>query len=253
VPATLQFFDMSVSVSPPNGHLEPLPLTLGPNWQPNDIRIHFLSLSGASASGTLDMKTTPSPPTGLTAVYSLNPSSETHAVWWRRLQAGDNSVGAAWAKPRNWRHFFYGAVTVRGATPSAAPTAGSLSDFGDIAYVVADGTTAATVSSVTVPSAGTMVFFLGDVSAPTLTPWPSWPVALGTPTGWKGIAATENSGDAFYQYDTNPALQMFAKSFGAAGSTGSVSMPAGIGAPAFAGLYCFLVPAADVSVSITAA
>lgn len=244
---------MSVSVSPPQGHLEPLPLTLGPNWQPNDIRLHFLSLSGADSKNTLMMSTTPSPPTGFTSAFSQNPSSETHAVFWRRLVAGDNSSGAAWAKPQTWRHFMHAAVTVRGATPTAAPTAGSLSDPGDVTYIVTDATTSASVSSVTVPSAGTMVFFLGTVAAPMQTQWPAWAVAIGTPTGWKNLAATENSGESFYQYDTNPALMMCAKSYASSGSTGTVIVPAGQGLPAFAGLYCFVVPAADVSVSITAA
>lgn len=253
MPATLQFFDMSVSVTPPNGHLEPLPITLGPNWQPNDIRLIFLSASGADSKNTLMMSTSPSPPTGFTSAYSLNPSSETHAVFWRRLAAGANSTGVFWPKPEGWRHFMYGAVTVRGATPSAAPIAGSLSGPSGINYITADSTTSASVTSVTVPSAGTMVFVIGDIAAPQTAPWPRWPVALGTPSGWTNLAATENSGGSFYQYDTNPALEMFARSYGSSGSTGTVSVPAGQGSPAFAGLYCFLAPAADVSVSITAA
>jgi hypothetical protein len=253
VPATLQFFDMSVSITPPAGHLEPLPITLGPNWQPNDIRLVFLSVSGADSTNTLTMTTDPSPPTGFTAAYSLNPTSETHAVFWRRLQTGDNSTGVSWPKPQNWRHFMHGMVTVRGATPTAAPTAGSLSDPGDVTYATADATTSASISTVSVPAAGTMVFFLGDVAAPQTAPWPSWAVALGTPTGWTNIAATEKSGADYYQYATDPALMMFAKSYAAAGSTGSVTVPAGQGSPAFSGLYCFLVPAADVSVSLAAA
>lgn len=253
MPATLQFFDMSVSITPPTGHLEPLPITLGPNWQPNDIRLIFLSASGADTKNTLLMRTNPSPPTGFTAAYSLNPASETHAVFWRRLVAGDNSTGVAWPKPQSWRHFMHGMVTVRGATPSAAPTAGSLSDPGDVSYTTADATTSASVSSVTVPSAGTMVFMLGTIAAPMVQQWPAWSVALGTPTGWTSIAATEKSGADFYQYSTDPALAMFAKSYASSGSTGTVTVPAGQGSPAFSGLYCFLVPAPDVSVSIVAA
>jgi hypothetical protein len=244
---------MSVSTTPPTGHLEPFPLTLGPNWQPNDIRVHFLSLSGATSDGTVMMRTNPSPPTGYTSAFSQNPGSETHSVFWRRLASGDNSTGVAWAKPQNWRHFMYGAMTVRGATPSADPTAGSLSDPGDITYNIDDTTTAASVASVTVPASGTMVFFLGNVAVPKIEPWPLWPVSIGVPSGWTGLAATENSGDGYYQYGTDPSLMMVAKSYGASGSTGTVSVPAGQGAPAFAGLYCHLQPAADVSVSIVAA
>jgi hypothetical protein len=97
------------------------------------------------------------------------------------------------------------------------------------------------------------VFFLGDVPAPMQAVWPNWAVALGTPSGWTNLAATEKSGATFYQYDTSSALEMFARSYASAGSTGTVSVPAGQGSPAFAGLWCFLQPASDVSVSITAA
>jgi hypothetical protein len=38
MPATLDFFDMSVSVTAPTGHLEPFLVTLGPNWQPGAHR-----------------------------------------------------------------------------------------------------------------------------------------------------------------------------------------------------------------------
>lgn len=252
MPATLQFFDMSVSVTPPTGHLEPMPITLGPNWQPNDIRLIFLSVSGADSQNTVMMRTNPSPPTGFTAAYSLNPTSETHAVFWRRLTTGDNSTGVVWPKPQSWRHFMHGMVTVRGATPLAAPTAGSLSVPEGITYTTADSTTSASVASVTVPAAGTMLFFVGDIAAPQVPPWPKWAVSLGTPTGWTNIAATEKSGTDFYQYATDPALVMFAKSYASSGSTGTVSVPAGQGSPAFSGLYCFLAPAADVSVSLVA-
>lgn len=253
MPAKLQFFDMSVSVTPPTGHLEPLPLPLGPNWQPGDIRLIFVTASGADPKSTLMMTMHPSPPTGFLGAFSQNPSSETHGVFWRRLVAGDNSTGVAWGKPKDWRHFMLGMVTVRGATPSAAPTAGTLSDPGDVTYNIDDTTTSATISAVSVPAAGTMVFFLGDVAAPMITPWPTWAVSLGTPTGWIDLAATDKSGGTYYQYGTDQSLQMFAKSYASSGSTGAVSVPTGQGSPAFAGLWCFLQPAADVSVSIAAA
>lgn len=253
MPAPLQFFDMSVSMEPPNGHLEPMPITLGPNWQPNDIRLMFLTATGAGSSGDLDMSMTPNPPTSFTAAYSLNPSSETHGVWYRRLVAGDNSTGVYWPRPPGWRHFMVGFVTVRGASPTAAVTAGSLSDPGDLTYAMNDSSTAVTVSSVTVPTAGAMVFFVGDVLSPERSPWPNWPVSLGVPTGWTNLAATDKSGDTFYQYGTDPALIMVAKSYASSGSTGSVDIPVAQGSPAFIGLYAFLTPGADVSVAIGAA
>ena len=37
----ISFFDMSVSVTPPTGYVQPLPITVGPNGQPNDLRLAF--------------------------------------------------------------------------------------------------------------------------------------------------------------------------------------------------------------------
>lgn len=261
MPATLQFFDMSVSVTPPNGHQEPLPITLGPNWQPNDYRLLFFSGSGAEqqSSGVTatEMKMNADPPTAFTTAYALNVGKETHGVYYRQLQTGDLDQFVTWAKPASWRHFITGFLTVRGVSPGSTVTAGSLSGWrsgaNGVSYTIADATTSATVSSVTVPGAGTMIFCIGNVAAPTQTNWPNWPVAMGVPTGWTALAATANSGNTYFQYDTSPCANIVANTYGAAGSTGSVVFPAGLGAPAFAGLYCFLTPASDVSVTVGAA
>jgi hypothetical protein len=257
--AQLEFFDMSVSVTPPTGHLEPLPLTLGPNWQPNDIRLVFVSASGSEDGGgkiTLMMAMSPDPPTGFTTAYALDQTHETHGVYYRRLQTGDNDQSMSWVKPPGWRHFMLGLLTVRGVSPTSSVTAGTLSGWRSgaqgISYTTADTTTSATVASVTVPSAGTMVFFVGDVAAPEQTPWPQWPVPLGCPTGWTNLVATPSSGETYFPYDTNPAVITVAKDYTAVGSTGAVAFPAGLGSPAFAGLYAFLTPAADVSVALGA-
>lgn len=247
MPAQFEFFDMAVSLAPPNGHLEPLPLTLGPNWQPNDIRLFFVSASGADGSTTLTMSMVPTSPTGFTAAYSLNPTSETHGVYYRRLVAGDTDTSVAWTKPSGWRHFMLATLTVRGVSPTTNPTGGSLDG---ITHVGADAF--ATVPSVAVPAAGSMVFFVGNVPSPA-GGWPSWAVATGVPTGWKHLVATDKSGLGFYPYDTNPSLVVAGKAFSAAGSTGSTVFPTAQGAPAFAGLYVFLTPAPDVSAVIGAA
>jgi hypothetical protein len=73
------------------------------------------------------------------------------------------------------------------------------------------------------------------------------------PTGWTHLVATDKSGLTFYQYDTSPSLVVAGKAFTTSGSTGSVVFPTAQGAPAFAGLYVFLTPAADVSATIGAA
>lgn len=250
-----QFFDMSVSVSPPGGHLEPLPITLGPNWKPNDLRIVFVSASGSESSGsaTIDVPLISDPPATFTAAYSLNPGNETHGVYFRRLVSGDNDQSVYWPKPAGWTHFMFGMMTVRGVDPGTNPTAGSLSVPGGITYTTADTTNSLSVSSVSVPRAGTMVFFLGSVVEPEQVSWPHWPVAIGIPSGWAPLVSTDKSGATYYQYDTNPSLVTVAKSFSSSGSTGSVVFPAGQGSPAFSGLYAFFTPAPDVSVTLSPA
>jgi hypothetical protein len=260
--ADLQFFDMSIVVTPPNGHKEPLPITLGPNWQPNDYRLVFASGSGSEQQTGVgvtatEMVMTSDPPAAFTTAYALNAGKETHGVYYRQLVTGDNDQFVTWKKPSKWRHFMFGLLTARGVSPGGTVTAGTLSGWrsgaNGVSYTIADTTTSATVNSVTVPGAGTMVFFLGNVSAPTSTQWPQWPVAMGCPTGWTNLVATPNSGDTYFQYDVNPSAVVVAKTYASAGSTGSVVFPAGQGSPAFVGLYVFLAHAPDVSVTVGAA
>lgn len=241
---------MSVSITPPTGHLEPLPVLLGPNWQPNDIRLVFASASGASGSAdetNLMMSMNPDPPTDFTETYARNPGSETHGVYHRRLVSGDTDPSVYWTKPTGWRHFMFAALTVRGVSPTTNPTGGVLTatHIGDAA--------SASVSSVAVPAAGAMVFLLGNVPTPAKSSWPNWAVATGVPVGWAPLVATERSGADFYQYDTGPSLVIVGKTFSGAGSTGPVVFPTAQGSPAFAGLYAFLTPAPDVAVTVGAA
>ena len=245
--AQFLFFDKSVSVTPPGGHAEPLPITLGPGRQPNDLRLMFISASAAGRGGetSLTMKMSPNPPTGFTAAYFLSPS-ETHGVYYRRIQTGDVDASVSWPKPSGWQHFMHGLLTVRGHSPTVNPTAGSLT------VIQTGGDTSATVSSVTVPGAGTMLFFVGNVPTPGGTGWPAWAVAMGVPTGWTHLEATDKSGQNFYAYGTEPSIVVFAKSFIGAGSTGAVSIPTARGGPAFAGLWMFLTPASDVTGSVGA-
>jgi Putative phage tail protein len=248
MPSSLQFFDMSVSVTPPNGYLEPQPVTLGPNWQSGDIRLLFVSAYGTDVSGTTTtMSMTPDPPTGFFSAYSLNLGFETRGVYWSRLTPSSTDTSVAWTRPVGWRDFMFATVTVRGASPTVVPTAAALG----VTYTT--GVPSATVSSVSVPGAGTMVFFLGDIATPSQSAWPNWAVSLGVPPGWTNLVATNNSGATFYSYDTNPALIVVGKSYTSSGSTGTVSFPTAQGAPAFAGAYVFLTPAPDVSTTASPA
>lgn len=249
MPAALQFFDMSVSVTPPSGHLEPLPITLGPNRQPNDVRLMFVSASGSSASAMLEMVMNSDPPTGFTAAYARNLGQETHGVYYKRLSVGDtDDVTVNWAKPSGWQHFMLSFITVRGLSLTSNPTGGwlRLNQTG--------GDTTATATSVTVPGAGVMLFMAGSVPSP----WggsvvPAYSVSLGVPTDWTNLVATDKSGANFYENGTDPSIVVVGKAFSGAGSTGSVAFPTSKGTPAFTGLYTFLTPAPDVTAAIAAA
>lgn len=250
MPAQLQFFDMAVSVTPPSGHLEPLPITLGPNWQPNDIRLVLISGSGTSGQGPIEMAMNADPPTGFTTAYAPSATRETHGVYYCRLQAGNSDTSVYWAKPSGWRHFMFASLTVRGVSPTANPTAGPL----NVTYSTGDSTgTTATAASVSVPATGSMVLFVGNVPAPEKTTWPNWAVSMGAPSGWTNLVATDKSGDTFYQYGTDPSLIVVGKSFTGSGSTGSVAFPTAHGSPAFAAMWVHLTPAPDVSATIGAA
>jgi hypothetical protein len=241
---------MSVSVTPPGGYQEPLPVTLGPNWQPNDVRLVFVSGSGSDAGSdiTLNMAMNSDPPTGYTSAYSLDAGKETHGFYYRRLTPSDVDTSISWIKPATWRHFMFALLTVRGVSPTANPTAGTLK------LTQTAGDTSLSSASVVVPGAGTAVLFAGSASIPSGgSPWPSWAISLGVPTGWTGLVATDKSGATYYPYGTDPSLVVVGKSYASAGSTGAVAFPSAQGGAAFAGLYAFLTPAADVSVTLVAA
>jgi hypothetical protein len=243
---TPSVFDVSVNTSPPNGYKQPLPVTLGPNWQPNDLRLLFVTASGSSGNTPITMEMFPDPPTGFTAAYSLNPGFETHGVYYRRLASGDEDTSVAWEKPQGWTHFMVAMVTARGFSPSSNPTGGNLT------LSQTGGDTAATTNSVTVPGAGAVLFFAGSVQSPGISA-AKWAVSLGVPTGWKHVAATDKSGQDFDEFDTSPAIVVVGKSFTASGSTGSVSFPTSQGGPAFAGLWVHLPAAPEVTMTIGAA
>ncbi|HXJ27200.1 MAG TPA: hypothetical protein VNH17_15925, partial [Streptosporangiaceae bacterium] len=95
MPAELEYFDQEVNVSPPSGHFEPVPLTLGPNWQQNDIRMLLVAGAAASQSAIEDVAMTPDPPTGFTSPYSPAPGFGTGGVHYRRLVNGDADTSLA--------------------------------------------------------------------------------------------------------------------------------------------------------------
>lgn len=247
MPAIIDFFDMEATVTAPTGYAEPVPLTLGANWQPNDIRFLFIcaEATGDSGSTTTPIAMFPDPPTGFTAAFSLNPGFETKGVYYRRLISGDSDTNVFFPKPQGWREYMFATVTARGVDPATAPIAGATTP----SYT--GGDTSISVASVTVPAAGTMVLFLGTLPNPG-GGQPSWAVATGVPTSWKPMVATDKSGTTYYATDPNPSLNLVGKSYSTSGTTGAVLFPAVNGAPAMAGMYMFVRPAPDVSVAIGA-
>ena len=251
MPTQIEFFDLAVSVTPPNGYYEPVPFTLGASWEPGDVRVLFVCAYASEffqdQSTETEMKMKPSPPTGFSPAYSLNPSYETYGTFYRYLQPGDTDITVAFPKPTQWRIFMWATMTARGVSPTVVPTAGLLGFSRKV-----DDTTV-TVSSVTVPAAGTMVYCIGNVADPGGEQWPGWGSAMGVPTGWVPMVATDKSGVNYFPYDTNPAIEVIGKSYTTSGSTGSVAVPCVQGMPAFAGMYAFFQPGQDVSVSVGAA
>lgn len=242
----LSFFDMSVSTSPPNGHLQPMPITLGPNWQPNDIRLLFIVGGGNSGSVSIDMAMDPDPPSGFTSAYSINPDRETYGVYYRRLQSVDEDTDVVWAKPASWEYFWTATLTVRGVSPVNNPTAGRLG----VTYITSDATDSATVASATVPGAGAMVLFVGSIAAPEKSSWPHWGVAMGVPDNWTHLVATDKSGSDFDEFDTAPAIIVVGKSYSSSGTTGIIEIPAAQGSPAFASMYVHLPAAPAVAFTV---
>jgi hypothetical protein len=246
MPAEVEFFDMSVSVTPPAGHLEPVPLTLGPNWQQNDIRTLIVAgLASGSSGETAASPMTPDPPTGFTTAYDLAPTPgfSTQGVYYRGLVNGDSDTSVAWPKPPNWYNYLFTTLTARGVSLTTAPTAGRLTwshTRGDVTFPV---------GSVTVPAAGSMVFLLATVPDPD----GGWPVSMGVPAGWTNMVATDKSGATYYQHGTEASVMVIGKKYASAGTTGTVTVPCGVGRPAFVGMYVFFTPAPDVSVSLGAA
>jgi len=242
MPATLVFDDLEAVIAPPGGYLEPLAVTLGPNHQANDVRLVFAAAAAASDPAVEDVAMTPDPVTGFTAAYAPAPGFATEGVYYRYLLASDADTSVAWPKPPGWRYFFWSLMTVRGVDPAIAPTAGRLT------VSRTTGNAFCTISSVSAPGPGVMVFFLGTTTDLDSN-WPSWAASVGIPAtgGWKNITSTDKSGDTFFAYGNEPSLAVFGTEFASAGSTGTVTVPLAQGAPAFIGMWVFLPAAPDSS------
>jgi hypothetical protein len=248
MPAQIAYRDQEAVTTPPDGYLKPLPFTLGPTWQQNDLRVLFVSGSESASGGVAEaIQMNPDPPTGFTQAYALNPDFETRGVYYRRLVTGDVDTSVAWIKPTGWLDFVFAPLSIRGVDPGVAPVAGDLTAL--MTHSV--GTTSLNVGSVSVPAAGEMIFCLWTIPDPEGI-WPSWASSLGIPAGgtWGHISATDKSGNTYDPDSTDPSILVIGKRFAAAGSTGTVTVPCNKGSHAFGGMWLFVRPAPDVSTTI---
>lgn len=237
--APLKFQDMEATVTPPSGYLEPLPLTLGPNSRPGDVRMALVQAQASAGNAGQMIQMTPDPPDGFSTAYARSLGAETKGVYFRRQQNGDEDTSVAWRKPSGWRYFNWALLSVRGVDPAVDPIAGRLT----LAHKRKNAF--ATASSVTVPGRGVMLLLVGTVPDPEGA-YPAWATPIGIPTDWSHLVATDKSGDKFYSFDTNPALTIVARKYETAGTTGTVTFPTGVGGPALAGMWVFLRAAPDV-------
>lgn len=235
MPAQLQFFDMSVNNKQPATYV-PLPITTGPNFQPNDIRL-FLQFC-ATTGGSTDFTVTPP---GYTAFAT--PSTATGLrMCYRRLVAGDTDTFIQYTSGVTLQNFNTLLCTVRGVSPSAAPT--NPSPGGAILTIPANTSTGGSVSGTTfsVPVGAGLVWVVNVASS--ATSGCTW----GVPSGWTNLVATDGSGATYSPFGATSSEALFAKAFSSAGSTGAYSIQYGASVNALCETFFIgLTAASDVS------
>lgn len=249
MPAQLSFFDMEASVTLPAGFFPPVPVTVGPNWQPGDIRVFCQNwYQPNSASGSI---TWYNPPGYTTVNTELNGNvvNGRFGASWRRLQPGDTDTFISYIRPDGFKYWNSAIFTVRGVDPNTAPSIQTFQIAGPTASGAAQPPSTIVVSSVAVPSAGTVVTWMACAGAPAL-PGGS---GLGVPSGWTNLVATDGSGPTYNPYLIANASIAVAKSFSSSGSTGNISfaMSNSIQNTLF-GTTIFFKAAPDVSITATA-
>lgn len=279
MPAQLQFFDMEASLPAAQTVNQPVPVTLGSNWQPGDIRVFFQlwyqpvwnSTTGRFYLAVTQFQgqdphfsfynydeTTPyTGPNGLSIPAGYSSVSNNAgvggalgcAVAYRRLVAGDTNTFVTYAFPAAMTVFATIFFTVRGVDPAWTGT-------GNGGVLTWDATTVTKVNSQPVPGAGTLVYFATSYPKPAAVssnapPWASATytgLSLGEPTGWTNLVATSGSGNSFYVYVSNSSALAVAKAYTGPTSTGAVTFEAGAGSnPAVDGMYMWFKPAPDVA------
>lgn len=241
MPATIQCFDMSI-VAQPSGPYTPLPITLGPNWQPNDIRFFFQAYTFGNNGPPWAI------PPGFTVIADSVPALATHQcfVAYRRLVPGDTDTFIQYANFGDSKTWSSGLITVRGASVTSNPTAAPLASTSLPTLSATGGTIS--LSSVTVPAAGAVLMWFYSVpnlNQPNLNPTGA---TLGAPAGWSNIVATDGSGAAYAPFGGQSSTMFVGKSFSSSGSTGAINVAYGAELAALLGPAWVAIPAApDVS------
>jgi hypothetical protein len=257
MPAQLQFLDMeAVTGFTQPGYFVAFPVTLGPSWQPGDIRVLFQDWGQNDGTNQnaqwLNVGVTPSQypkPPGFTNAIIVQGQDPYYGFGmdWRRLQPGDTDTFIVFPRPDQMARANFAFVTVRGVDPTFTPAPTAQQGLGPNVDALAHPAGLVSVSSLSIPTAGTAVFFIGtayDRSTLASTTGAS----LGCPTGWTNLTASEGSGATYTPYSNANASAVFAKSFSSSGSTGTVSVPFGNAIrPYFDVLRVFFRPAPDVS------
>lgn len=213
--AKLSFFDMTITKQVP-AFAVPLPVTLGPNWQPGDVRL-FLQLCQLTGS-SVDYSLTPP---GYTAFYTGPPVGARFC--YRRLVAGDADTFVQYTNVAPFNgSFAILQATVRGAAPSSAPACVNFSQLGPLPSQSSTGGSMSGVAF-SVPVGAGLVWmnnWFGNTPNATGCTW-------GAPAGWSNLVATDGSGAQYTPFGAQASSALFAKAFSSAGSTGAFSVQYG--------------------------
>ncbi len=212
MPATLQFFDMSVNTTEP-AYSVPVAVTTGPNFQPGDVRMFFQICM--TSAGTTDYTVVPP---GYTSFYSGAPLGM--RLCYRYMVAGDTDTFIQYTNPAPFViAFSLLQVTVRGVSPSAAPTVPSVTATPTLP---AASTTGGSVSGTafSVPVGAGLLWINNNLAAGTGCTW-------GAPAGWSNLVATDGSGAQYTPFGAQKSAALFGKAFSSAGSTGAYSIQYG--------------------------
>src|SRR5882757_5330405 len=241
MPAQLQFFDMEVLASP-GGPYVPVPIAVGPNWQPGDVRIVFQCVFGPGTTARLVLV-----PPGYTELAYNNPQE--CSIAYRRLQPGDTNTFIQYTSAASGYQIWTAAIiTVRGVHPSSSPTAAFDTSSPPSVTIPTFSSTGGTSAypSFSIPGAGAAVlWYFSGVGVTVTQPTGA---SLGTPAGWTNLVATDDSGAAYTPYSGKASTALAAKSFSSSGSSGAADIPYGAenGSALSAGRV-FIPAASDVS------